>query len=206
MDKRTVIFDFDHTLFDTDKFFKKDLPDFLGIDQLRFIKTAEKNFKNQKSKKVNYNLLKHLEILGVNNIGIRKKIFKFLTHIEKYLMPGTLELLEKIKRNGDELYLVTFGNIAWQKLKVNHLKKLNRYFNSKHKIFVDKDKIRALDFIKNKNREVILINDNKKESLAMKKFFGKNTKLFLISGEYSKNYKGQVYKDLREINKKLFNI
>jgi hypothetical protein len=206
MEKRIVIFDFDHTIFDTEKFFENDLPDFIGIDRKIFKKAYEKNFKVKKTKKVNYDLIKHLEILGVNNTETRKKIFRFLTNIRKYLMPGSIEFLEKIKKNGDELYLVTFGNIAWQKLKVNNIKKLKRYFNPKHRIFVDKNKIGALDFIKNKNKdkEVILINDNKKESLAMKKFFGRKTKLFLISGVYSKNYRGKVYKDLLEINKELF--
>jgi hypothetical protein len=108
------------------------------------------------------------------------------------------------------MYLVTFGNISWQKRKINQIKELSKYFNNRHRIFLEKDKESALDFLKNKNGEVIIINDKPEESLKMadvlKKKFRKASRLFVLKSVYSKNskYKGKIYSDLREVINGLF--
>jgi hypothetical protein len=199
-----VIFDFDRTLFDVNTF-KKDLAKIIGVDYEKdYKKTYDRLFVDTGKNKTNYDLGVHLKELGKDDKITKKKIKIFLKISDQYLLPGALDLLDSIKKNGDELFLITFGNIAWQKEKVKSVKRLNKYFDNKHKIFVDKDKIKSLDFLKKQNKKLILINDNKKEGLAMKKFLGKETKLFLVKGDYSESYKGRIYHNLKEIKKELF--
>jgi len=205
-----ILFDFDHTLFDKNKFFEKDLPDFIGVDRKKFIKIYNEFFKDPKTKQVNYDLEKHLDILGINNNQTRKKVEQFLGRASQYLKLGALDLLKNYQARGDEMYLVTFGNTKWQKTKVDQIKELDEFFNGRHKKFLEKDKYLALDFLKNKKEEIIIINDKPRESLKMaeslKKKFKKNVRLFIVKSVYSNNssYQGKIYRDLRQLTHGLF--
>ncbi len=86
-----------------------------------------------------------------------EKLIKFLeNHLEKYLFDGVVENLKKIK---DRKILLTFGDIEFQKKKVEALG-LDKVFDEV--ILTDEHKIDFLkDFVeKNKGEEIIFVNDN----------------------------------------------
>jgi hypothetical protein len=201
-----VVFDFDYTLFDRVKFFSADLPDAIGVDRKIFHKAYEKNFRNQKTGKVDYDLEKHLDILGINNLATLRKINQFMQTGEKYLMPGAVEILNNYKNRGDEMFLITFGNPLWQKKKIGKIEVLNKFFDDKHKIYNNKGKEKSVDFLKKKGQKIAIINDNLEESLKMKEAIGSDCDLYLIKSRYSANlgYEGKLYKNLKELNKELF--
>jgi len=203
-----VIFDFDHTLFDKKRFFEEDLPRVIGVDKEEFIKTYNENFKDDTTGKVNYSLEKHLEVLGKNDELSKKKINEFLKVADKYLKPGALELLEGFKMSGSDMYLVTQGNPEWQKMKIDQIKQLNKYFNDSHRVISDLNKEKTMEFFKNVNDEIVIINDKPDESLRMEKEIDRKCRIYITDSEYSRDikYEGKTFKNLEELGKEIFPI
>ncbi len=204
MNKRTVIFDFDHTLFDRKKFFEEDLPDLIGVGREKFLSSYEENFKDSETKKVDYDFNRHLELLGKNNDLVKEKINKFFKDLEKYLKPGAIELLKKLKINGDNLILVSFGNIAWQEQKIKNIKALAEYFDEDRLIITDQGKEEIISEYVGEE-EVVIVNDKIEESLLMEKAIGRKCQLCIIRGIYSKDkeFKGRLFEGLAEVEKEL---
>lgn len=181
------IFDLDYTLMDTTKF-KKDLASVFDMSVDKWDKSYYKHFK---SKGVNYSIDKHLDILKeegfIKSEGeIKNKFNELLKEIDDYLFPGAKEVLEKLKERGDELVLATFGDMGWQKLKVDSLKIKNLF----DKVILEdkrKDKNQLINELKNK--ETTSFNDNADELDRMKKLLGEKARGYLVKGPYSKNIK-----------------
>ncbi len=198
------IFDLDYTLLDTKKF-KEDLSSVFGMSVEEFSKSYFENFK---SKGVNYNLDKHLSILKRDGFiaseeqaaAVKERFGGFMAAIDRYLFPGAEEIIKSLKESGDELVLATFGDIEWQKLKVNALK-LKEYFDKI--IYEDKNKkeSRELDGLKTRGEKIIIVNDNARELKELEGVFRKNCETKLISGPYSDSskYEGKVYDNFRDV-------
>ncbi len=185
-----VIFDLDYTLLDTIKL-KKDLAKVLGLSAEEYNEQYKKFFKDRG---INWNLERHLEILrtekGISKDeeeAIRHNFTELLKKMDEYLLPGAEETLRKYKRKGDELILATFGDIDWHKLKVENSKVLMR--NLDHIIYEDKDKTKNayLRFLRDSGENILIVNDNAKESFELLKLLGKNSELRLVDGPYARN-------------------
>lgn len=186
-----IIFDFDYTLFDTVKF-RADLTGVLGVSAKKFAESYNKFFKR---KKTHYNFESHLEKLVKDGTirkseikAVKKRMFDVLNQINRYLFPEAENILKKFKEKGHALVLITCGDLKWQKAKLNKLK-IKKYFSKI--IITDGNKARCLGFIKKTRENIIIINDNARESFRMKKILGKG-EIFLIKGPHSDNIKHKL--------------
>ncbi len=188
------IFDFDYTLFDTAGF----KSGFCGLlDQLVY---DPENLKLDyfKKNKIHYNIKEHLGILGKNLKDRRQAritLENFLSDLRNYVFSGAKELLAKLQSGGHGLVLISLGNIGFQKAKVRG-SGLEKFFEKM--IFANDSKGSVLRKMTDREEEVIIVNDNARESLEMMKFFN-NPKLFLVRGPYSQNDKNFKSHSLEEI-------
>jgi len=187
------VFDLDYTLFNANNF-KKKLARVLGFKEKDFILSYNKYFKEDNK---NYNIERHLKIMQQEGIIInyqktKKRVTDFFKTINVYVFPGVESALEALKKNGHLLFLLSYGDLCWQRLKINNLD-IKKYFDKI--IIAEQAKNKRLDFINNKTSDLIIINDNAKESLALKKALGRG-EIFLIKGPYSNNIKHnlKIYK------------
>ena len=120
---RGILLDFDHTLFDTDRFFWVDLKRALarfGIPDDAWEKSYEAIWSS------GYSLAKHMEELArlgaVADPPTAKAILEALesafSDLRPYLFPDVLEFLDTARHRGFELILLSFGDPAWQSYKV----------------------------------------------------------------------------------------
>lgn len=193
------VFDFDHTLFNTQNF-KTGLARSIGISRPVFDKSY-KRLINLKYGIIDYDLNKHLKILAKFDKKTISKVNKFLGNIDKFIKPGAFDLLYGLKTKKYKLILLTAGNINWQKRKLVNLK-INKYFNKI--IFAGFDKTESIKKLKDSTDEIILVNDNFAESKKLKKNLGKNCQVFIIKGIYSKQAENKEFKffhNLKQLNK-----
>ena len=189
------IFDFDYTLFDTARF-KEDF--YALFDELVF------DFSNLKmdyfkENKVHYNIEEHLNLLGENlkDYDYALKVLKsFLSDLSEYIFPEAESILMKLKKDNHKLILISWGNVAWQKDKV-YGSGLEKFFEKA--LFTDSSKKEVLENIGiREGEEIIIVNDNVRESLEMMKYID-NCKLFLVQGPYSRNDQNIMSHQLEEI-------
>lgn len=121
---RGILLDFDHTLFDTDRFFWVDLKTaFAGFG----FPDAAWEGAYESIWSTGYSLAKHLDELerrGVirdpevkrTMLGMLETAFSDLRH---YVFPDVLGFLDGARRRGFDLILFSFGDPAWQSYKVN---------------------------------------------------------------------------------------
>jgi hypothetical protein len=120
---RAILLDFDHTLFDTDRFFWVDLKSAFarfGVPDDAWEKSYEAIWP------VGYSLAKHLdelERLGViAGQDIRRTMLDTLeadfSDLRPYLFPDVPAFLEAARQRGFDLILLSFGDPAWQSYKV----------------------------------------------------------------------------------------
>lgn len=145
--KPIVIFDLDHTLFDTARF-KLDMFSSLqkyNIPQ-KVVARAYNELMNKKGEFIyDYRLEDHLRLLrGTFRFAVeagKKRFLKVLSHSRKYLFPGATKLLNHLKIRGCELVLLTRGNRDFNLRKVRK-SGLNKHFD---RVIADhRDKIWSL--------------------------------------------------------------
>jgi hypothetical protein len=118
-----LLLDFDHTLFDTDRFFWVDLKSAFarfGVPNDAWEKSYEAIWP------LGYSLAKHLdelERLGViAGQDIRRTMLDTLeadfSDLRPYLFPDVPAFLEAARQRGFDLILLSFGDPAWQSYKV----------------------------------------------------------------------------------------
>jgi hypothetical protein len=118
-----LLLDFDHTLFDTDRFFWVDLKSAFarfGVPNDAWEKSYEAIWP------LGYSLAKHLdelERLGViAGQDIRRTMLATLeadfSDLRPYLFPDVPAFLEAARQRGFDLILLSFGDPAWQSYKV----------------------------------------------------------------------------------------
>jgi hypothetical protein len=119
----TVCFlDFDHTLFDTDAFFHVDVRNsfrHLGISDASW----ERGY--AEAWRAGYSLERHAEEMWRQS-GSRAAMLEEMQRIlresfadlRRYLFPDVLPFLDRARRNEVRLYLLSFGDPAWQRYKL----------------------------------------------------------------------------------------
>ena len=185
-----IIFDLDYTLFDTARF-KKDLSGILKMSNESFGDSYKKHFKD---KGESYNIKKHINVLfrerkikaeEKNAVQKRVELF-FKKSINDYIVKDAEDILKKLKSAGHTLILLSFGDKKFQNYKIKNLD-IKKYFS---KIIVtDKDKSESLKFLKDKKERILIVNDNAKESVIIKKALKNRAEIFLVQGPYSDNIK-----------------
>ncbi len=121
--RRGILLDFDHTLFDTDRFFWVDLKSAFtrfGVPDDTWEKSYERIWAS------GYSLVKHLdELLRTGAIAGPESRMTMLATLEAafsdlrpYLFPDVLAFLEAAHHRGFDLILLSFGDPAWQSYKV----------------------------------------------------------------------------------------
>jgi FMN phosphatase YigB (HAD superfamily) len=116
-----IVLDFDHTLFDTEKF-KQALQDRMAmfgvtVDQFNY------NYRIVKEQSGYYNYREHLRLLSqadeLDENDLLLSFNEIISSANEFLFPDTLEFLEALKLMSDaELYLLTFGQDEFQQAKV----------------------------------------------------------------------------------------
>lgn len=121
--RRGILLDFDHTLFDTDRFFWVDLKSTFarfGVPDDAWEKSYERIWPS------GYSLVKHLdELFRTGAIARPESRMTMLATLEAafsdlrpYLFPDVLAFLEAAHHRGFDLILLSFGDPAWQSYKV----------------------------------------------------------------------------------------
>lgn len=184
-----IIFDLDYTLLDTIRFKDALAKIFVQED---FYADYKKYFKDQG---INFDPREYLNILkDEGRIGshaekeIKSDLKELLGMMDNYLFRGMAQILEKLKEGGAELILLTFGNKEWHEDKVRALS-IGRHFTQI--VFAEEDKAGSeyLKSLEKTEEEVLIVNDNAKETEKMIKIIGKKAKVFLVDGPYAKNIK-----------------
>jgi phosphoglycolate phosphatase-like HAD superfamily hydrolase len=129
---RGILLDFDHTLFDTDRFFWVDLKSAFarfGVPDDAWEKSYEAIWPS------GYSLAKHLEELArlgaVANPAAAQAMLMALesafSDLRPYLFSDVLGFLDAARLRGFELILLSFGDPAWQSYKVR-ASRISPYF------------------------------------------------------------------------------
>ena len=180
-----IYIDFDGTLFNTDKY-TKDFMNILnsyGIDKLLFDKIN--NMLCDNSKLFNINVIVDYFISNYNiDYSLKDKIDNLLN--DSYVYSEVVECLNILIDSGSELYLLTYGDNDFQRLKINS-SNLSNYF--KEIIITEKDKSK-LDIDYNSS---IFIDNN---PIEIEKFYASNArKIIRIKRDSDKfsNTKCNIY-------------
>lgn len=180
-----IVFDFDYTLFDTKKF-RYSISEAFGFSEKYFLETYENYFLYPE--KINYNFYKHVSFLIADHLidrkegeRVKKNIIELLKRVDDFVFPEVENILKKLKESNNELVLLTYGDIVWQKIKLKNLG-IKKYFN---RVFItDKPKITSLDNYKKQKGRKIIINDNINENLKLKNKFP-DWEIYLVNGPHA---------------------
>jgi FMN phosphatase YigB (HAD superfamily) len=185
--KMIAVFDLDHTLLDTDRLIEK-LASISGVGKEVFTRT----YAESKDVKRCYNFDCHLELMVDKGYiekdrirEIKKSLLEVLKRIDDFLLPETEIILSKAKLLGYELWLLSYGNIDWHRVKIENLA-ITGLFDKI--ILTDSRKEKRLLCLKKEKGtdEFVFINDNADELQRIGNIFGfKN--LILVKGKYSNN-------------------
>jgi FMN phosphatase YigB (HAD superfamily) len=166
-----IVFDLDYTLMDTAKF-KEALAEAVtacGVSRERYEETYRSIVKRE-GKVYDYDPDVHIESLRQDfpdadaAAEARRGIDKVVADSDKFLFPGSAELLKELRREGRELVLLTLGNERWQRRKVEH-SGLRDYFDEV--IATGKHKTAEIGKLAEAEGKTIVINDNGEEIREM---------------------------------------
>ncbi|HEY7675903.1 MAG TPA: haloacid dehalogenase-like hydrolase [Candidatus Methylomirabilis sp.] len=115
-----LLLDFDHTLFDTDRFFWVDVRAAvarLGVDPRLWEETYEAVWPG------GYSIERHVEALAARASWphpqqLLEAFDEQFADLRRYLFPDVLPFLQAARRAGRRVVLVSFGDPAWQTFKV----------------------------------------------------------------------------------------
>ncbi|MDE2060000.1 MAG: HAD family hydrolase [candidate division NC10 bacterium] len=170
--RRAVLLDFDHTLFDTDRFFWVDLKSAFtqfGVSDDAWEKSYETIWPS------GYSLQKHLEALfrlgAIPSASIASAMQEALeqtfSDLRPYLFPDVVVFLNAARRREFDLLLLSFGDPAWQSYKVR-ASGLTSYFTQIVYTPHEKGKADMLVTLASTYAEIHVIDNNPADLDAMK--------------------------------------
>lgn len=173
MAEKTIIFDLDHTLFDTNTF-RRDLFNLLLKNSGILQKTLLASYDNYTKTGRNYSLGGHMAFLRdhYGNTLSKKKtaeVKEFLhSSLKKYLNKEALPALRELQTMGYKLLLLTKGDPYFQRIKIKQ-SGLDEIF--KNNFFISRgDKIRTLLRL-GLDKAAYFINDNYQETASVQARF-----------------------------------
>lgn len=160
-----IIFDFDNTLFNRDRFMQE-LARIFGLSYSDFLASYHHFFKERNKF---YHPYEHLRLLAeqkeVSFEQEKKKVEKFLEDSAEFLYPYSIPTLQAVKNSGAKMFLLSKGDQEFQSTKINNCG-IAQLFD---KIIVTEDKISSLKAWR--GEQLIFINDKKEENERVKKEF-----------------------------------
>lgn len=158
--------DFDHTLFNTDEFFHVDVRDaFLRLG----IEGAEWEQSYSAVWPTGYTLERHVEeVFRRSGTRLPLEEMKYVlrnsfSDLRPYLFPDVLRFLEEAKRNGVQLYLLSFGHHEWQRYKAVAAQ-LDGFFADTFFTAVEGGKARLVqEHAAGNSRKVMVVDNNPTE-------------------------------------------
>ncbi len=167
MPKQALLLDFDHTLFDTDRFFWIDLRRralHFGVPSKVWYETYQEIWAKGYSLKKHLNLiLKKLEPAPpVLRLGLRLLLYDFQWNLKPWVYPDVVPFLNSMKEKGIYLILLSFGNPSWQKFKVEHCG-IDYYLDEK--IYTEKEisksqRVRSLSY---RFQSLVMVDNDPRE-------------------------------------------
>lgn len=170
-----IIFDLDHTLFNT-SILKEDLKDVFvkhGLNEEEFWKTLRKSYEIDPKTSGCYSIEKHFWVLDdfdkSKKDEIKKEIKKLIYFRGRdYLYDDAIPVLNKFKNKKKKLILISKGMDDFQNLKIEATN-LRNFFDN---IFITaEDKISIISNILKNGEAVFNINDHAEESRLVAKNF-----------------------------------
>ena len=164
--------DFDHTLFDTDRFFWVDLKSAFaqfGVSDDAWEKSYEAIWSS------GYSLRKHLEALvrlgAIASVSVadamQETLARTFSDLRPYLFPDVVAFLNAVRYRGFDLLLLSFGDPAWQSYKVR-ASGLIPYFTQIVYTPNEKGKAEMLDTLASAYAELYAVDNNPADLDAMK--------------------------------------
>ena len=166
-----VVFDLDYTLLDTAKF-KEALAEAVtscGVSRERYEETYKAVVKRE-GKVYDYDPEVHLKLLRRDfpddqALGqARERIDGVVAATDKFLFPGSLELLRELKTEKNKTVLLSLGNEKWQKRKID-TSGLGGHFD--RVIATDKHKAGIIRSLLEQGEKTVVVNDNGEEIQEM---------------------------------------
>jgi len=167
-----IIFDFDHTLFSSKKFYQALQKAFgkFDIDKKLFQETYE----NSKIKKRSYDSDKQIQLIvkvkpEIEKSDLKKQYEKILRKAPQYLYSDTVWFLRKWEKKAN-LVLLSYGEEKFQGDKIKD-SRIEKYFQKNVKITGDIYKIKPFKKLFQKKEKLIFIEDNPTALSKTKKNF-----------------------------------
>ena len=196
------IFDLDHTLMNSGKF-KDGLPKIFGLSKGAWRNSVKKHFAKELDL---YSPLKHAEMcyesgeINKKQLFILEKRLRLLaSNASRYLFPDVERLLGYLCQENNYLILLSHGDKKWQRLKIKELP-IKKYFDKV--IITDKSKIKAINFLKRKSDDIVIVNDNARENREMINFLRRGRAILIKSihsQEIKHNHKIYSFKQATKI-------
>ncbi len=170
--RRGILLDFDHTLFDTDRFFWVDLKAAFtrfGVSDDAWEKSYETIWPS------GYSLRTHLEALfrlgAIASVSVASAMHATLersfSDLRPYLFPDVVEFLNAARQQDFDLILLSFGDPAWQSYKVQ-ASGLTPYFTQIMYTPHEQGKAGMLDMLAPAYADLRAIDNNPADLDAMK--------------------------------------
>ncbi|MFC1663857.1 HAD family hydrolase [Patescibacteria group bacterium] len=164
-----IVFDFDHTLFSTRKFYQALVNSFgaLGVKESLFQKT----FKKSKGKSQDYKPYRQFKLIvkekpELNPKKLEKLFKKAFSRSKHFLYSDVLPFFKK-KKGSLDFILLSYGEDWFQREKIK-TSKIEKYFK-KIIITQDIDKVKPLKKILQDKEKIVFIDDNPKALYEIKK-------------------------------------
>ncbi|MGH8104123.1 MAG: HAD family hydrolase [bacterium] len=117
-----IVLDFDHTVFDTDRFFWVALRDLLprfGVDERLWEKTYEQVWPR------GYTLSRHINVIRKETAlpspqwaRLQQEARRLMARARQFLYPDVMQFLKRCKAKKVPCHLITFGARPWQREKI----------------------------------------------------------------------------------------
>ncbi len=167
----TIIFDFDHTLFDT-KSLRAFIASLLNTHGVSSTLDTDSEKKHRLKTKNNYGFLEHLDELKPQGHNLPNKVIEsfFTSNLEKHLKGDVHTTLKKLQSKKHTLILLTKGLDYFQKFKIRQ-SGIEGYFG--RNIYICEDhKEHTLSHLLTADK-TYFINDNTDEIVSAHKLFPK---------------------------------
>lgn len=189
--------DFDGTLFDTISFRKSVLP---FLEQTG-VSVAEWHAAYEAIREGNYSLSKHIAEMNRKRGGqlvpasFEADFYRTFADVKQFVYPDVVPFLERAKREGAQLFLLTWGDSKWQGFKVR-ASGLAPFFEAIHftPALGEKGKPLGQECSRRVYGRIIAVDDTKEELDGIKKAQPRAI-TYLISRQLEKDGKGQIVFD-----------
>jgi phosphoglycolate phosphatase-like HAD superfamily hydrolase len=175
--------DFDHTLFHTDQFFHVDVRNsFLrfGIDPAKWEESYAAVWPT------GYSLEKHAVEAARRSGGelpveaMKRVLRDSFSNLDAYVFPDVVPFLQRAKKSGAPLYLVSFGDPEWQRYKVS-ASHLSSYFDGLFLTSAEGGKARLILDQAKRIRHALGVVDNNPAELDSIKDLAPQTRTFWMN-------------------------